>query len=681
LGSNVAVNAGASDLVVIDVDVAEHEILSRLEETWTQRTPHGQWHFVYRQPETGPRIRNVKKGVIAPDVETRGEGGYFLVPPSTVTRKDGAIGSYEIHNDIPPQPCPQWIIDIVAAHEEAKRAPSMMIRPSSIMVRGSWGHGRMRAICDRLERTPEGSRNNELISAAGAVGRIVGGGHISFDEGQSALLNVAGQWPNLRKSTGTIKRGLEWGCSHPVYPEENGWGVETMDTSDMDWDAMCGASLSDDEGEIIEVLHPGAVARDDRDQWIWDLASKVRSLGGLCDTWIAWCLRGAVYQQPALAVAGLVALGGTLGSRRWSYRGVTSTSYIVMLAETATGKSRPQECLEESLRVGAPKLLGPGNLVSAKALWRTVQGAANNGHGCAYVLDEYGDQLRAMLTKKSGAGADMHAWLLKLATINARTITWGQSATDGGDIETAIAPGLQILGGTTPGQLHEAIGEGGVVSGFLGRHMWLSSLGKIPTKRRDAHKAGTIPLDVSNAVMAIGKSNDQWLAKPTGSKLDPEIATPVLETPEACAALEAWDDKIEAERLGGGKTRAPAEVLGRALEHAQRVALSLAVLRSGGEAPEVTEAIVRVAVAIVDHSLMTIGRTLAEDVARTEYEKARRDVGKAIAAGATTQRDLARAVRYLSARDLEEQIQRGVAEGRWKYEEGPRKSRVIRLLG
>ena len=78
---NVAIGLGASGLFAVDVETAEHPWLDQLSETWTQRTPAGGWHFLYRQPG-GRAIPSVALGQLAADVEIKGDGGYVLLAPS-----------------------------------------------------------------------------------------------------------------------------------------------------------------------------------------------------------------------------------------------------------------------------------------------------------------------------------------------------------------------------------------------------------------------------------------------------------------------------------------------------------------------------------------------------------------------------------------------------------------------
>lgn len=102
---NLAVATGAiSGIIVLDLD-GEIGLRSLREsgraapKTLLQKTPHG-WHCIYQA--NGHVIRNAA-GVL-PKVDIRGDGGYIVVPPSTL-----ADGAYRWHYRLAPVPVPDWL--------------------------------------------------------------------------------------------------------------------------------------------------------------------------------------------------------------------------------------------------------------------------------------------------------------------------------------------------------------------------------------------------------------------------------------------------------------------------------------------------------------------------------------------------------------------------------------------
>ena len=107
--ANIGIACGASGWAVIDFDTAKEEYGEESEEirltlereypTLTTRTRSGGYHYIYSQPET-PTVRNSEKK-IAPAVDTRGEGGYIVAPPSVV---EGRYYSWHSRDAIAPFP-------------------------------------------------------------------------------------------------------------------------------------------------------------------------------------------------------------------------------------------------------------------------------------------------------------------------------------------------------------------------------------------------------------------------------------------------------------------------------------------------------------------------------------------------------------------------------------------------
>jgi putative DNA primase/helicase len=115
-GVGIACGA-ASGIIVVDVDVADGKVGLRtlrdletrhdeLPETYTVRTPTGGWHYYFRfDPE-----RPLGNGKLGADIDTRGEGGQVLAPPTL----HPIVGtSYVVTQDVPLADLPEWAYDIL----------------------------------------------------------------------------------------------------------------------------------------------------------------------------------------------------------------------------------------------------------------------------------------------------------------------------------------------------------------------------------------------------------------------------------------------------------------------------------------------------------------------------------------------------------------------------------------
>jgi replicative DNA helicase len=123
----VGIACGAvSGIFVIDVDVNDGKVGDKtlrdleaihgeLPETYTVRTPTGGWHYYFRYDSARP-ISNGKLGL---HVDTRGDGGQVVAPP-TLHPDTGT--PYQVYLDVPVAEAPDWVYDILLAAPAAAPA-------------------------------------------------------------------------------------------------------------------------------------------------------------------------------------------------------------------------------------------------------------------------------------------------------------------------------------------------------------------------------------------------------------------------------------------------------------------------------------------------------------------------------------------------------------------------------
>lgn len=196
---------------------AEH---GPLPETARVTTPNGGIHIFFNYV-SGTRNR----GALGAGVDIRSEGGYVVAAGSKMA--DGR--SYEWSPNAPIADAPDWLLELVV-----KRDPS----PKKMAPYTGTNTPYVNSAVDRelaeLASTPQGGRNNALNDSAFSLGTLVGAGALSMGEAESALLSVASQWPNLKLSTGTIKRGLAAGERQPrAIPERHDDNTRLVDVKRM----------------------------------------------------------------------------------------------------------------------------------------------------------------------------------------------------------------------------------------------------------------------------------------------------------------------------------------------------------------------------------------------------------------------------------------------------------------
>jgi len=186
-GAGVAVATGElSGVWVLDSDGEEGvdslrclvEEFGPLPETVTARTRNGAHRFF--QHVEG--VRN-SAGKIAAGIDVRGTGGYVVVAPSP--HPDG--GAYRwvrdpFNHSI--ADAPQWLLDLVLT-----RPPETFREPRELpdIYGDRYVRVAIEAECAELARTPEGSRNHQLNSAAYSLARFVAAGKVDVGTVARAL--------------------------------------------------------------------------------------------------------------------------------------------------------------------------------------------------------------------------------------------------------------------------------------------------------------------------------------------------------------------------------------------------------------------------------------------------------------------------------------------------------------
>lgn len=123
---NANIGIPTDGLLVLDIDGPENswlqgdERLAEISRCPVSQTPRGGFHHIFRQPH-GRAWRNTT-GKLAPSVDTRASGGYFLVAPSIV---DGKPYSWQPTFELtdPPGKLPEpplWLVALLDAADETK---------------------------------------------------------------------------------------------------------------------------------------------------------------------------------------------------------------------------------------------------------------------------------------------------------------------------------------------------------------------------------------------------------------------------------------------------------------------------------------------------------------------------------------------------------------------------------
>ena len=218
---NIGLRTGvASGFWVLDADPPDGEDgIRRLEseygplpQTRTVLTPRVGFHFWFRYSGPIPCTQSM----IAPHVDTKGDGGYVVAVPSIT-----ADGTYSWLGDPKAELAiaPQWLVDL------ARKKPKPTIAELAVagINHGGRNGGYGRAVLDReiakLAATAAG-RNNALNSASFRLHQLVAGGELHGDEVVARLIEACERngylaKDGLRSVEATIRSGANAGLQYP----------------------------------------------------------------------------------------------------------------------------------------------------------------------------------------------------------------------------------------------------------------------------------------------------------------------------------------------------------------------------------------------------------------------------------------------------------------------------------
>lgn len=213
---NVGIATGAvSGIYVLDIDGMDgYEAFAELaaghsaplpSALW-QATPSGGMHGVMRHP--GGHLPNTA-GRLAPNVDTRGDGGYILAAPSV--HPNG--GRYRwLAKTVPPM-VPGWLLRLLRKMPRERTHTPVDTSEASTE---RYVQAAVTAELDAVRKTMEGNRNHRLNEAAFSLGTLVGAGQVN-ERWVREQLHRAGTDAGLsdHETARTVDSGVKAGIANP----------------------------------------------------------------------------------------------------------------------------------------------------------------------------------------------------------------------------------------------------------------------------------------------------------------------------------------------------------------------------------------------------------------------------------------------------------------------------------
>ena len=190
----ISVPTGRGTFIAVDLDVKREpsgllwleQNRHRLPRTRTIRTGSGGMHLYFHHPAGDLELRNTNSK-LAPNVDTRGVGGYVVAPPSP---------GYTVADDAPIAAMPDWLV--AAWTYRPPQPPPAPPRPRQhdSAAGTPYGLAALDAECTAVMQAPFGQQETTLNAAALKIGALVAGNELSAGYARSALLAAGQAMPN-----------------------------------------------------------------------------------------------------------------------------------------------------------------------------------------------------------------------------------------------------------------------------------------------------------------------------------------------------------------------------------------------------------------------------------------------------------------------------------------------------
>jgi hypothetical protein len=211
--TGIGVACGASNLVVVDLDGEEGR------DTWADLAAQHGGHGRTLAAETGTGLHIYFGGEgrsscrkIGAGVDTRGNGGYVIAPPSV--HPSGRTYRWR-DRTAPLAPVPAWLAVLL------EPPPPPLIVERRELKEGicatAYGRGALLGLAEEMLATPEGERNERLVRLAYRAGRLSAGGELDVGAAADVLLEAAVRTGlSHQEALMTIASGIAAGERYPL---------------------------------------------------------------------------------------------------------------------------------------------------------------------------------------------------------------------------------------------------------------------------------------------------------------------------------------------------------------------------------------------------------------------------------------------------------------------------------
>jgi hypothetical protein len=560
---NANIGLATAGLIVVDVDGAENPWLTdqpdrqqALAASPLSLTPSGGRHHVFRQP-AGKSWGN-SSGKLAPKVDTRGNGGYIVAPPSVV---DGKAYRWAEGFELLTSPAeipepPPWLVEIL---DLCRAKKSTSLPPTAPRT----DDADRRAVAYLNAMPPSVSGQGGHNAAYAAATAMVHGFGLAPEHALAFLLAHYNPRCQPPWSEGELRHKVDDAVSKP-HDRPLGWLRDQESAPippDVDLSGILAKTVSVTTGAGAAKTPPGAPDPG-------PMPDEMLRVPGFISEVMDHCIATAPYPNSIMAFCGALALQAFLAGRKVRDPGDNRTNvYLLALAHSSAGKDHPRKINTSIVhQAGLHECLGVGF-----ASGEGIQDALFLTPCMLFQTDEIDSILQQINKAKDARHEAVMSTLLTIYSTANSVFPMRRKA--GKESPGVIdQPCLSIFGTAIPNHYYAALSERMLTNGFFAR-MLIAESG--PRQRGQEPRI----LDLPPRVIATAK----WWAdfRPGTGNLENWHPVPAIveHTDEAKRLLirtreESEDEYAKAESRGDavGTT-----VWGRVSEQTRKLALIHAV--------------------------------------------------------------------------------------------------------
>jgi hypothetical protein len=399
-------------------------------------TGRGGRHYFFKQPH-GMELKSTT-GKLGDHVDTRSNGGYVVLPGSTLTVVGGKAGVYQWVDgcelstpaDMLPEP-PQWLVEKLA---EVKRKQFSGDPDSREIHSGA---------------IPEGRRNHTLFSLGCALRRI----GMSYDEILPALTEankIRCRPPMDESEIETIAESAS-----KYEPDQTASDMASGAVDDVNIDGIINPPEEQIPGNIVDIPDPG------------EFPEHLLHVPGFIAKFMELADVRSYRKQPVLALGAAITMQAHLAGRRVEVPGgLRSNIYCLGVAPTGTGKEAARKICKIILRGTKQDLMQLGEGVASHAGFVT---AVQQNPRFLWLIDEIGRWLQTVGSPQSAPHLfSIITNLLKMFS-SADSLYMSDRYSDNEKVRTIQQPACSLYGTTVAGALHKSITADSIDDGFIGR--------------------------------------------------------------------------------------------------------------------------------------------------------------------------------------------------------------------